>query len=426
MENQIRISLYDLVLCVANTFDLTSPVLINHHKRTGYIAFTIAMEMGLPLNEQVNILYAGLLHDCGSFDTTKKKELVKFKFSEEIKERNYHGYLGYLLLKDYEPFSEVADIVKYHHVYWSERDDMQERVLLGSNILHLADRIEILIDKDKSILDQVDDIIDIIEREKGVMFSPLAVEAFKNLSVKESFWFYLNTNFVESFIESKDISTKLELTTKDILRLGNLLHKIIDYRNKFTATHSVGVSISSAQLAQVMGFNNKECEMMKIAGLIHDMGKLAIPPDIIEKPGKLTKQEYNIMKSHTFYSYNILNKINELKTINEWASFHHERLDGSGYPFRLTDKELSKGSKIMAVADVFTALSEDRPYRAGMSTGEVGRILQTMANDFKLDKEVVSILKNNYAQIDSLRIEAQLKAEKEYTKFEQEILFNYY
>jgi HD-GYP domain-containing protein (c-di-GMP phosphodiesterase class II) len=153
---------------------------------------------------------------------------------------------------------------------------------------------------------------------------------------------------------------------------------------------------------------------MLIAGYLHDLGKIAVPSEILEKPSKLDIEEFNVMRSHTYYTYRVLNKIKALQTITEWAAFHHERLDGTGYPFRLKGNELSLGARIMAVADVFTASSEDRPYRSGMEKEKVINILKSMAKNNALCPNVTDVILRNFDAINSSRIVAQEKSQKDY------------
>ncbi|MGC8574942.1 MAG: HD-GYP domain-containing protein [Caldisericum sp.] len=158
---------------------------------------------------------------------------------------------------------------------------------------------------------------------------------------------------------------------------------------------------------------------MEIAGYLHDLGKLAVPKEILEKPDKLSTEEFNVVKSHTYYTYRILSCIPNFETINRWASFHHERLDGSGYPFRLSAFDLPLGSRIMAVADVFTALTEDRPYRAGMDVDKALKIIENMSQNNILDVYTVQLLKKNIAKVNEARIYSQTEALREYEKFSQ-------
>ena len=153
---------------------------------------------------------------------------------------------------------------------------------------------------------------------------------------------------------------------------------------------------------------------MRVAGHLHDLGKLAIPREILEKPGKLTPEEYNLIKSHTYFSYRLLQNIPGLETINKWASLHHEHLDGSGYPFKLSADNLTLGSRIMAVADVFTAIAEDRPYRAGMAEDDILRILTNLAVKNHLDGDMVRLLQDNLPAVNATRMQAQESAQQSY------------
>jgi HD-GYP domain-containing protein (c-di-GMP phosphodiesterase class II) len=111
----------------------------------------------------------------------------------------------------------------------------------------------------------------------------------------------------------------------------------------------------------------------------------------------------------------VLSRIQGFDEMNEWASFHHEKLDGSGYPFHHDECNLSLGSRIMGVADIYVALAEDRPYRAGMKKKEIVDIMSIMAQENKLEKNVVKILFDNMEEIDNLRSIAQSISESDYS-----------
>jgi HD-GYP domain-containing protein (c-di-GMP phosphodiesterase class II) len=183
--------------------------------------------------------------------------------------------------------------------------------------------------------------------------------------------------------------------------------------------HSAGVAATAVSLAEELHFSPRELHLMKAAGYLHDLGKLGVPGRILDKPGKLTSEEYLRVKTHTYFTYRILETIGGMQQIAEWAAFHHERLDGKGYPFRLSGDELTLGSRIMAVADVFTALLEDRPYRKGMSLEEALAIINRLVRDGALDGEVVKTLNQQCERIDHIRRSEQV----EYGA-QQAILFN--
>ncbi len=153
---------------------------------------------------------------------------------------------------------------------------------------------------------------------------------------------------------------------------------------------------------------------MLVAGYLHDLGKLAVDPNILDKPSKLTKDEYNIIRSHTYYTYKLLNTIPQFDIISEWAAFHHERLDGTGYPFHLDRQSLSIGARVMAVADIFSAITEDRPYREGMSKEKTIKVLRSLIDNQAIDPNIANIAIDNYDLLCSSRADAQREAEQRY------------
>jgi HD-GYP domain-containing protein (c-di-GMP phosphodiesterase class II) len=159
-----------------------------------------------------------------------------------------------------------------------------------------------------------------------------------------------------------------------------------------------------------LGLTEVETELMEVTGNLHDLGKMAIPTSILSKPDKLTKDEIAIMRQHTYFTYSVLNTIGGIQQVAEWAAFHHERLNGSGYPFHLEGKKLSIGTRIMAVADIFTALAEERPYRKGMKQHELLSILKDLCVKGFIDKTIVRVLEENYDEIVVLTKKRQIEA----------------
>jgi len=129
---------------------------------------------------------------------------------------------------------------------------------------------------------------------------------------------------------------------------------------------------------------------MRVAGLLHDLGKLSIDGTLLDKPGHLTWEEMNIFRQHPYYTYRILREAGDLDPLPAWAAYHHERLDGSGYPFRLDNASLDQGARIIAASDVFVALCEDRPYRPGLPRGEIARLLEEEVARGAMDADAVA------------------------------------
>lgn len=138
--------------------------------------------------------------------------------------------------------------------------------------------------------------------------------------------------------------------------------------------------------------------MIEVAGLLHDLGKLSVPLEILEKPGKLMSEEFIYIRQHTFFTYYLLKNVFP-ENVARIAAFHHEKLDGSGYPFKKKDEELGEEEQMMAVVDMFVALSEDRPYRKGLGFEDVAKILKEEVKKGKIAQLYVELLLDNYIKV---------------------------
>lgn len=416
MLKEPKVSTFDLVSCLSDAIDLINPSIVDHHKQVAYIAHAIGGELGLSRDERFELALAGALHDVGAVSFNDRLGGLQF----ELDDPHGHAELGYLLLKMFCPFRRVSEIIRFHHVSWKGGQGAEfkgRQVPFRSHLVHLADRVAVLINKQQETFGQISEICRLIKQKSGSMFNPEVVEAFLSLAEKEYFWLDCFSPSLGTTLRNRMKHETVQLGIADITDFANLFRRVIDFRSRFTATHTSGVAASADVLARLFGFSDNERDMVRIAAYLHDLGKLAVPQEILEKPGRLTEQEFNIIRGHTFYTYRILEHIEDFSTISEWAAFHHERLDGKGYPFHLGDKQLSVGSRLIAVADVFTALREDRPYRMGMSGRETLTILKDMVKTSALDTSLVSLLERNYDVINSAREAAQQSSYQEYDEF---------
>jgi len=150
---------------------------------------------------------------------------------------------------------------------------------------------------------------------------------------------------------------------------------------------------------------------------LHDIGKLAVSTHLLDKPGKLDKDEYAAVQDHASVCEKVLQSITGLDEVAQWACQHHERLNGKGYPHGLKEEDLSLGSRIMQVADVHTAITEDRPYRAGMEKNQALNVLRSMVNKGFLDVDIVQLVIDNYDHIDAVRRMVQSRALADFKRF---------
>lgn len=418
MRNTFELPLFDIVNCLSEAVDLINPSIMSHHKRVAYIASKIALAMDFKQVDYNNVFIASSLHDIGAIAYTieEQAELVKY----EVYKPHKHSILGYLLLKESMLFSSTASIIRFHHVPWGKGNGSEfngESVPIESHIIHLADRIDILIDRNSNILDQTDYIRNKINTSKNTYFHPKMVERFLEISVCESFWLDITSPQLISILQKMTTLPAIIADFSQLRRIATLFSHIIDFRSKFTATHSRGVAVVSETLARLSGIPDITSKLIGIAGFMHDIGKLAVPNEILDKESPLTQTEFNIIKRHSYYTQQVLNNIDLAKELSHWASSHHEKLDGSGYPFHYKEGELDAGCRILAVADIFTALTEDRPYRKGMAKDEVKIILQKLVSQSAIDSYFVAQMDLHYDEINNRRIESQKKASEEYHEF---------
>lgn len=395
---QFNIHPINLLRALSMALELSTGGLSRHHWRTAMISSRIAEYIGLDDAQQQPLVYAALLHDIGAASSwEEKKRLHNFKVHNM--DIHAHAEAGYDLLKDSPQLGMLAIPIRHHHDYWdgsSPSGLAGKDIPLASRIINLADRVEVLLRDNVFIFEQRPDILSAIRNLSGTYFDPDLVKALHEFARQESFWLDLvNPHYYHNFFRNIDIYGLMRFTMNDVINIAEIFATIIDRTSSFTATHSRSVSLMAAYLAEARGYSSEEVKAMRIAGLLHDLGKLSIPNNILEKSGKLTEWEFAVIKQHTYYTYRILEQIDGFDLIAEWAAYHHETLDGSGYPFRISESSLRLGSRIVAVADVFVALTENRPYRASMAPDKVEKVIRGMVANRKLDGNIVADLFGN-------------------------------
>lgn len=169
------------------------------------------------------------------------------------------------------------------------------------------------------------------------------------------------------------------------------LVNIIDSLQSWTAGHSLRVTAIATLIGERLGLSERDMYILRTGGLLHDIGKLSLPPEILEKRGYLTDDEMALVQTHPVEGYRILQAFHHPRAsaIRDIVRHHHERLDGSGYPDGLSGSQISLFSRIVAIADVFEAMTADRPYRRAMSSLEALKIMGEEAEAGRLDKDLL-------------------------------------
>lgn len=200
---------------------------------------------------------------------------------------------------------------------------------------------------------------------------------------------------------------EIEESKNEINRLYNILEKdfrvqvesienvmvslayILEAKDKYTVGHTQRVSEYAVKLASKIGLDAERIEKLRMAGLIHDIGKIGVPEVILNKPGKLSEEEFELVKTHTVIGGNICKPLVNFSDLYDMIRHHHEKLNGSGYPDGLKEDEISIEARILSVADVFDALYSDRPYRSKLPLYKVIEILKEESDKRNLDPDLV-------------------------------------
>ena len=371
---------------IKRTLNRVDPRLIEHGERTAYIVLQMLEETGREIPKDVvkNILLTCLIHDIGAYKTEEIDCIVKFE-SGNVWE---HSIYGSLFLKMFAPLDDYVEAVLYHHADYKclKENGVAGTSLFFADMIHLADRADQLWQIKSEIKDE-------LRRKKGSVFSEEAVELLIRADEKKHIRKQLTSghflNEIEEYVEQMRFSEEEQRTYLEMLAYS------IDFRSEFMVLHTITTVNASMAIADVMELTDSQKQRLYYGALLHDVGKVSTPVEILEKPGALTPEEFEIMKQHVVESGKILEEYVH-PDIYKIAVRHHEKLDGSGYPMGLKDEDLSREERICAVADIVSALIRKRSYKQMFTKEQTIKILNDMAQRNKICPKVTETVVSNY------------------------------
>jgi putative nucleotidyltransferase with HDIG domain len=265
-----------------------------------------------------------------------------------------------------------------------------EAIPLSSRIMLLAQTLEVFFADDGP-----ETAVSVATQRSRRWFDPDLVRAVRALSSGKKLWSGLG--------QGRDLELALQMEPRpktmseghvSLDAICQAFAQIVDAKSPFTYNHSNGVANAAVTIAKNLDLEPSRILFVRHAALLHDLGKMAVSNAVLEKPGKLDEDEWKAMRSHPEFTLSILRTIPGFEEMSEVAASHHEKLDGSGYFRGLTADRMSTEARILVVADIFDALTADRPYRAGMPLEKVHRILREDA-PHALDMECVEALERS-------------------------------
>jgi HD-GYP domain-containing protein (c-di-GMP phosphodiesterase class II) len=281
--------------------------------------------------------------------------------------------------------------VLYHHEYadGSGTFGLKEGEFpLEAGLISLADSVDVKYNLKNLKPDAVEHIRDYVRSQSGKKFSSEIADAFLAVFDRELAW-QLNDETVDSALDQSVPHAYINLDDPTIIHIADLVAHIIDYKSEFTRMHTNQIAYRTYLMCKHYGYGGAELGKMYLAAGLHDLGKIKTPLAVLEKPGKLDKDEFEIIKKHVYYTWEWLHEVDGLDDVCNWASSHHEKLDGSGYPFGKTADELDFNSRMLAVIDIYQAVCEPRPYHDQRTHEDTMKILFKMADEGKIDMEIV-------------------------------------
>ncbi len=213
-----------------------------------------------------------------------------------------------------------------------------------------------------------------LRTRRGTSFDPDLVRAAQLLHTTGRLWSQCQPRDVESTrteVLRLDPGVSSPLTPERVDRICEAFGNVVDAKSPFTYHHSLGVTEVAVAIATELGLLPERISLVRRAAFLHDIGKLAVPNQILDKRGKLDAREWTLVTRHPKTSGSILQRVGAFRELASLAAEHHERLDGSGYPFALTAKQISIESRVIALADCYSAMAEDRPYRPGLDAQDI-------------------------------------------------------
>ena len=373
-----------------------------HAKRVAYMSVCTAMQMGITDRKLQDLAVCALLHDNALTQYIQEEFHNDISHVDSIKELPHAGaqcVMGEQNIKDIPFYTDVKNVILYHH----ENADGSgpfgktwEEIPLFASIIHLCDILDAFCRTpvfDDAVWQRAKDYL---LKNKGTKFDTACVNVFLDVFGEEHF-LSLGDADLEERLWNIVPRKKRDLSDEMCKNFANLFAKIIDYKSEFTSRHSLGVAENAARLSRYLGDDEETVLKMYLAGALHDIGKAAIGNDILEKPGRLTDEEFSKMKNHAGYTYLILSQAEGMEDIRDWAALHHEKLDGTGYPFGKTADELNRQERIMACIDIYQALTESRPYKSGMTHEAACAILESMVQKGWIDGGITEQIKKCFA-----------------------------
>lgn len=406
MLEKIKLSDFFSIFTDFNGLELTS--LLTHSLDVAKLSVCLASYISeLKINKS-HLFTCGLFHDLGLFVQKLTNNIINdnlietnlhdksvYSFDmlniiEKEDKKMLHPWISSNVLQylDLGIEDDYIKAVRFGHSSKEKINSLEKNIRLITEILICADELSVIYRN--NINKGAENAFRKMNEYIGTTsFSKEIIDSSKEFLMD----LYATDKVFDGKINLKDFyGEQIYLNLQQTINISKLVSFFIDHRSPFTRNHTTYVAELSKILAEEI-LTEQDGRIMFLAGMLHDIGKLKTPLYILHKKGKLNYHEFFVMKNHIIKTYEYFEKNPDLHFIGKISYSHHERLDGSGYPFKKDKKSLDIHQRIISVADVYSALIEERPYREALNSNEALKIIKKEVNEGKLDSYVYEKLK---------------------------------
>lgn len=379
-----------VVELVRSTLSRIDPRLVDHGARVAYLAHCMLAESETDETLDPNhLLVLCLLHDVGAYKTNEVDDMLRFEYEAAGSE---HSAYGYCFLRWFSPLGDEAEAVLYHHLHYNFHARVASPHLRAASYILFADRLDV-------VMQSHGDDFSLAKMMQGHTnaFAPDLPRLYEKADARlGGLVRHMRSGAYK--VPLRALFMHLPLSPDTALQYIFMLVYSIDFRSEYTTTHTLSAMVIARGLAHYMGLSTEMCRKISLAALLHDLGKMAVPLDILENPGRLSADKMSLMRRHVNFSEEIITG-HVSEEIVRIAIRHHEKLDGSGYPYGLSAPELTLPERIMAVADILSALTGERSYKTAYDPQKTISILAKMRDGGLLDESVCNMAIKQYAPL---------------------------
>ena len=374
----------DISLIINRALSLVDESIMEHGKVVGYIFYKMLDYTNeYFLQELIEFTTIGILHDIGLFKSPDSKTI----HAEETTNVWRHSIYGYLFLRYLSPLGDKSEIVLYHHLDYQKYQLIPSKYIEVAEYLAFADKLDLYMRSENENKDA-----ELFAKQSGTDFSQRAKELFVRAEKKYNILQKIGNG--EHTKELGELLSKKLMNEEQKRKYLQMLIYTIDFRSEHTVLHSLATTTFAMEIARLMHLSSQDMYYIYYGALLHDIGKLATPTEILEAPRRLTEEEMKIMQKHVSDSEKILRGIVD-ENVVEIAIRHHEKLDGTGYHRGLMGNKLTVPQRIVAVADIISALYGKRSYKDEFPMEKIKEILMSDCENRKLCPMVVGVAVRN-------------------------------